>query len=262
MTLVVFTGLLYNLNTPIIRLYEGYPWEKSWLGECFVKQAKRRFEEIVLLQTSISYLDQALQDYHLMEKSLQRDLRKLGMLINTEFPDHKDFILPTRLGNVIRCFERYSTVAYGMDAIVLWPRLISKINIEFASTIDEAKASFDFMLNVSFLSSLSFLGIIAVGVSSNYPLTTASLLKWIWPAISFFALALIFYHFAIGRAKAWGMQIKAAFDLYRFDLLEALGYQQEPLTLCEEKALWERISAELLYVDVKKSNPVPYKDTV
>jgi hypothetical protein len=29
---IVLSGLLYNLNIPIIRFYEGYPWQDSWIG--------------------------------------------------------------------------------------------------------------------------------------------------------------------------------------------------------------------------------------
>jgi uncharacterized repeat protein (TIGR01451 family) len=29
---IVLSGLLYNLNIPLLRLYEGYPWKDSWLG--------------------------------------------------------------------------------------------------------------------------------------------------------------------------------------------------------------------------------------
>ena len=29
---IVLSGLLYSLNTPLIRIYEGYPWQDTWLG--------------------------------------------------------------------------------------------------------------------------------------------------------------------------------------------------------------------------------------
>jgi hypothetical protein len=42
-------------------------------------------------------------------------------------------------------------------------------------------------------------------------------------------------------------------------LLSALGYQQQPSSYEEEKALWQRISAQLLYADSRDS-PLEYKD--
>lgn len=258
---LVISGLLYNLNVPIIRLYEGYPWSKSWLGALFVWRKKRRFRKAQSLRASIRSLRQELtkRDPNSKEaKTLQAQLTTLGQFINNELPFHEDLVLPTRLGNVIRCFETYPYVAYGIDAIVLWPRLISKIDPAFASTIDDAKTSFDFMLNTSFLNAFTCVCIITMGLSSRAPLAIESSLPWLWRAGLFLTLALIFYHFAIGSAMAWGTQVRAAFDLYRFDLLKALGYQQQPTTFFEEHALWNEISFQLLYSD-SIERPLPYK---
>lgn len=41
---VVLTGLLYNMNIPVIRFYEGYPWEDSWLGRRRKEHYRRTLE--------------------------------------------------------------------------------------------------------------------------------------------------------------------------------------------------------------------------
>ena len=64
-------------------------------------------------------------------------------------------------------------------------------------------------------------------------------------------LSRIFYEWTIGRAAAWGAHVKSAFDLYRFDLLEKLGYDQKPESIAEERALWSMISQHLLYAFVR-----------
>src|ERR1700674_1828854 len=45
----VITGLLYDLNTPIIQLYEGYPWQGSWIGKGLRRLEKRRFAKALRL---------------------------------------------------------------------------------------------------------------------------------------------------------------------------------------------------------------------
>src|SRR5258708_37349608 len=107
--------------------------------------------------------------------------------------DQELFVLPTRFGNVIRCFERYSTLAYGMDAIVLWPRLVAKIGSEFAATIDEAKTSLDFMLNCSLLSSFIGLVLLSIEVLGAEQLTWATALPWLWRGVLFGILSILFY---------------------------------------------------------------------
>ena len=258
---LVITGILYNLNIPIIRIYEGYPWKESYLGTLFARRKKKRFRAVVPLRLAMRYLRRDLVTLDTggsLPTSLQSEQNTLALYINSELPDQEDLVLPTRLGNVIRCFERYSSVAYGMDAIVLWPRLVAKIDSAFASTIDETKTSLDFMVNSSFLCAISGVFVVIIGLLTRIPFSMSSVLHWLWRAILLLGLSVIFYTFSVGRAKAWGEQVKSAFDLYRFDLLKMLGYQQQPTTFFEEKALWQRISLQLLYAD-SRENPVPYK---
>jgi len=249
---LVVTGLLYNLNIPIIRLYEGYSWENSAVGSALASLKKRRLGRLRRLHSSVSSLrgrmvaiapNNALVDGLVVEQSA------LAVALNSQLPDGENWVLPTRLGNVIRCFERYSTLAYGMDAIVLWPRLVAKIDSGFASTIDDAKTSFDFMLNTSFLCALSACGVFAILLLHPTPLLWGLLVPYLLPLALFVALAFLFYAFAVNRAFAWGQGVRAAFDLYRLSLLKDLGYEQKPLTYQEERAMWLDISSQMLYAD-------------
>src|SRR2546429_5810143 len=53
---LVVTGLLYNLNIPIIRLYEGYSWENSAVGSALASLKKRRLGRLRRLHSSVSSL--------------------------------------------------------------------------------------------------------------------------------------------------------------------------------------------------------------
>jgi hypothetical protein len=260
---MVVTGLLYNLNIPIIQFYEGYPWKGSWIGKFLTSRNVNRLKEAQLLGSASDSLESAVNRAGQSDPSpasLSATLDQLAIFLDTQLPDAAEYVLPTRLGNVIRCFERYSMLAYGMDAIVLWPRLTSKIDPTFASTIDDAKSSFDFMLNSSFLSALTLVGMLGVSIWNPIPLKFAALLSWGWRAGIFLFLTLIFYVWAVNRAGAWGSQVRSAFDLYRLDLLKALGYQQRPLTFQEEKRIWLRISEELAYPDIRDV-PLAYEQS-
>jgi len=41
---IVMSGLIYNLNIPILRLYEGYPWQDSWIGNWLTSKHRNRFD--------------------------------------------------------------------------------------------------------------------------------------------------------------------------------------------------------------------------
>jgi hypothetical protein len=149
-----------------------------------------------------------------------------------------------------------------MDAIALWPRLLTKIEGGLAGALDEAKTSFDFMLNCSFLSLLTAMAVAAIGLASPTPISWSSVYPWLWRTVLFLALGEIFYEGAIGRAGAWGALVKSAFDLYRFDLLSKLGYQQRPATFEEERVLWDQISNLMLFGFILNADDrqLPYKD--
>jgi len=266
--LIGVTGILYNLNVLIIRLYEGYPWEHSFVGKQFKLSKAAKFRKAQALQAGLRSMARRLNSVappDPMANEVSDARMGLALLLNGKFPDNAELVLPTRLGNVIRNFERYPSLAYGMDAIAIWPRLISQIEASAANALDEVKISFDFMLHSSFLSLVTGLAVVTIGLGSHAPLSLNTVVPWLWRAALFFVLAWIFYEWTIGRAAAWGEHVKSAFDLYRFDLLAKLGYRQKPETVAEEKALWNMISVQFLYSFTLDSNdaraPYAYFDT-
>ena len=258
----VLTGLLYNLNIPIIRLYEGYPFERSAIGRIMSARWQRRFRRAQPLRLALRYLARDMRRAEVVDPALLSAMgarrTELAHVLNDTLPDREDLVLPTRLGNVIRSFERYPVVAYEMDAIALWPRLVAKIDTGFAATIDDAKTTFDFMLNCSFLTALTAVALVAVWVQEDTAVLTTRSVQWGWRIALFAGMATLFYVWAVGAAAKWGLQVCAAFDLYRFELLEGLGYKQKPATVVEEKQLWRKISMRLVFAD--SEDPPDYED--
>lgn len=258
---LIVTFLLYSLNTPIVRLYEGYPWQFSWLGQWRKSRHARRF------RTAESVLKRArVLDWRANEANIAAaitidlpDLRTRAARIGNAFPDREDSVLPTQLGNVIRAFETYPKIRYGMQAIPAWPRLVQLLPAEKVAPIDDAKTLFDFMLNGSVLSAAVCMLVTAVGLANDHPLRWTSAMKWAPWTAAFLLLAYLFYLGAINRAGAWGTQVKSVFDLCRFDLLEALGYKMEISGPEEERALWEEISYQLIFPNNPNLPKLPYR---
>jgi len=256
LTLVVLTlsVLLFNMNTPIIRLYEGYPWKDSWIGERMVRRCRRRYDEAQVLQTRISRLrlearlagiDPGVPGLSLLQEKLSRA---------TDVPRHE--LLPTGLGNTIRAFEIYPQRQYAMDAVILWPRLQSIVDGNLAQTLDSVKTSFDFMIHGAFLSAV--LALLA-GASGLYWKTTVSPLgPWVLWAIGFGLVSYLFYLASIRRAMEWGAQVKTAFDLHRLTLLTRLGYDAKPTSLSDERRIWENVNYKLLFPGEMTYPDLPY----
>jgi hypothetical protein len=133
--IIVLTGLLYNLNIPIIRFYEGYPWQYSWLGKWRTKSYKSKFKEGQARQNGMRTLLRAMTPTDADYQKIVRYWSKSGDIFLRSFPNRELLVMPTRLGNVIRSFERYPDEQYGIESILFWTRLVSKIDKEYAGVI-------------------------------------------------------------------------------------------------------------------------------
>ena len=254
---VLFSGLLYTLNTPIIRFYEGYPWAHSYVGQALVWWQKRRWSKVTSLAYGVSAVVGAGTS---VSPAAKGDLRTLaeGMLrrFRAEFPSQASSVLPTRLGNVIRSFEDYPRRQYGMSAIPLWPRLVAVIDPGYAESADDAKSSFDFMINVSFLSAVSCIALLLAGLT--WPTRGGGLSLAFWMQVLGLAvMSRVFYAGSIGQAATWGNLVRGAFDLYRGKLLEQMGFAHKPADLHEERALWSHISRQMIFGDPPAYTGIP-----
>ena len=265
---LVLSGLLYNLNIPIICFYEGYPWQESWIGKKKKRRYQAQFDNSIARFTKITKLLSELHntDYFLEQdkkektkiEEIEEEWNKIARKISSEFPGSRNLVLPTRLGNTIRSFESYPSYQYGIDSVTLWTRLIAKIDKDYAESIDTAKTSFDSMINSSVLSACNTLALLSIALV--YPTQISPPYFWLWLSgiIIFAALTYLFYVGSIGQASNWGNMVKGAFDLYRGDLLKQLGYQRILTLPGEEKYLWYQISLQMIYGQFNLEHPAEY----
>jgi len=241
---LVLTGILYNLDVPLIQFYEGYPWQNSLLGKwrTKVQQARRA---TVLRRANVLF--ELVSDPETVEYDRLTTVRSDAWSeLTLGFPDSDDLVLPTRLGNTLRAFERYPSVQYGIDAIYFWPRLIAVIPESYAAALGDARTSLVFLLDLSFLTAVLAVATAAAGLVYLPP---GPFTHVVLPAAGFAIASAWLYGRSFGAAAAWGELVKGAFDLYRWDLLEKLGYQQQPRTRDEERALWNRIGWQVIFSD-------------
>jgi hypothetical protein len=242
------------VNIPLIRLFEGYPWRTTWLGAFFVRRQEARRKELEGrnpgLEEKITRLNERITRYeaghrrrdHLAEGlaalnewlRMERRLRKQE--IRDYFPDETP-TLPTTLGNTIAAFEDYPWTRYGIDAVVLWPRLLPTLTKEnYAAYVEREKAALDFALNTCFLLLVLGVEIVYVGL-----LFGGDFIDWVIAICSVLLFAYGVYGVAMAAAYNWGTTVRVAFDLYRYHLLRAL-YGRPPHNFSAERKMWQRIS--------------------
>jgi hypothetical protein len=156
------------------------------------------------------------------------------------FPHAEHLVLSTSFGNVIRAWEMYPQVMYGIDAISGWDRLIFLVPEKERSLVSQDKAFVDFWVNIWFLSLIVLVEYSALLVFSR---ERGSL----WALLSI-PMAVIASNRARRAAAGWGKGVKAAFDVYLPDLREKLGLNPE-LSRQDEKRQWDQVSRAIVYRD-------------
>jgi hypothetical protein len=147
--------------------------------------------------------------------------------------EQPDQVQPTRLGNILRNVELYPSDRYGLDAVVLWPRLYPLLPDRMAGAVVAAKADLEFQLIVATLAGAFAVAGTAILVATGAPGWASQACLW-----GGAGLAYLCYRGALGAARRYGTQVKVSFDLYRAALLRQVGLAgDEPLEpAAEEKA--------------------------
>lgn len=242
------------VNIPLIRLFEGYPWRATWLGDLFVERQQSRRKELEgqnpFLEEKIARLGKQMTRYEAGHRRRDRLYGKRAALerwLETEGPIREQTVrdyfpsatatLPTSLGNTIAAFEDYSWTRYGIDAVVLWPRLLPTLTKEkYAAYVEREKAGLDFALNLCFLLVLLGLEMVYVGLLFGW-----ECVDWVIAIGSVMLFAYGLYGVAVVSAYNWGTTVRVAFDLYRYRLLRAL-YGRPPHNFSTERRMWQWVS--------------------
>lgn len=250
---------LSALNVPLTQLYEGYAYRDTWVGrglamlhyhrkvsleqkaQEFERQANLRENDFQVLQDS--FIQRGLvsrelwKAYAAYQNALNQHERASDELLRF-YPTDEKRILPTRLGNVFANFEDYPRQLYGMESVLLWPRMVpALIQSKYGELIEREKMGFDFFLNMSFLSVLFAIAYSAINLHFsahlNLLVPSATLLcSW------------LFYRFAIMAAQNFGVSVRVAFDLHRQALRETLK-MHDPTSFDHEQQQW-RFLAQIL----------------
>jgi hypothetical protein len=246
----LFAYLISNAQTSIIRFFEGY-WEHipmAWLRGARRHHYQKKF---LFLKASINRLvaekqklepslrESAAADHQKAldtSRELNADEREWFLF----YPFEEDRVMPTRLGNIIRAAELYALGRYGIDAVVVWPRLYPYLPESFLKELVDVKASMTFMLVTSALSfTFALLSCLLLPfLTTNWPLMLAcvsggGLLAWVC------------YRSSLQSASLYAELIKTAFDLYRWALLKAL-HIKAPADSEKEIKTWTDVNDLLL----------------
>ncbi|WDD93564.1 hypothetical protein Bsp3421_003652 [Burkholderia sp. FERM BP-3421] len=205
------------LQDALVRVFEGY-WGKlattrpgRW---CVARQRQARAQLLADMQHDGQ---PGTADAFALDSAARR--------FAAHYPADASRVLPTRLGNALRAAEDLATYRYGLDSIVIWPRLYPYLGDALSGLVDSARNQLDMSVRLVVTFLLCALVSLALLFDKGW--------WWLMP-IAFAGVARLAYRAAVEAAVAFGAMMNAAIDLRRFDLLDAL-HLPLPADLADER---------------------------
>ncbi len=263
---------LYSASDWTVRVYEGYYIPKI-LKKLLKKSLKRwQKKKTKKIKRAMRYKAQYPDDIQGYRATYYDDAKTQYENIERIMPISSNLVMPTRFGNILLTSELYPKEKYEINSIALWTRLIHVIPIQFKEILEEKNNHLIFLLNSSLMAYIigfvSFLiGLLGLPceIFKGAQLCDAILheqSKFFAPGLArlssqnylvfgilFLIMGYVIYRVALPAAEAFGLLVRSAFDLYRFDLLRQMNYPI-PGTIEKEKDIWRKIS-DYLIADTK-----------
>ena len=215
-----------GLATPVLRLLEGYwpRWAAPLRLRLCHRLADRAADEAPAWQKAYERVQQAgdltagdLAVYTRLERRRRRR------------PSAPAYFQPTPIGNILRAAERRPADKYGLDPVVVWPRLWPLLPGTMRSDLLAARASLD---------RAAIAAIWGVLFCAFAPLT-----PWAIP-VGLGVAAIAVTAVVPGRAQAFGELMEAAYDQYRTALYTQLRWPL-PANPRDERAAGRQLTSYL-----------------
>jgi hypothetical protein len=242
---------LHPLQSAIVRIYEGY-WGRSGLATraallATLRQRQRsdKLESTALKHELAVQIARDADGDHPADnpEALASHIRE--QIIGTEgwrlfgaYPDKLSFVMPTRLGNVLRRYELLAGAMFGMNAITYVPRVIQLADPRDVAYVRNQRIQLELALRSATL------GLVASALTLCFMWRHSA---WLLLALGPYALAYATYRGAVSIADEYGTSLAVLLELNRFALYQRL-HLPLPEDLEHERDLNDRL-AKILRLD-------------
>lgn len=214
--LTISTALINQFTVPILRLLEGY-WRAPFSSLANsriaatnqqIKEKEERWNWLAQRKAANELTALQLREYALLDADL------------FNYPLNENWRMPTRLGNLMRAAEEYANVHYGLEITITWSRLWLLLPASTQQEISRSRQNLDRAIHI-FTWAILFTG-------------------WAiwnpWAVVISIFLSVVFYQSILQNAGAYAELLKAAYDLNRFNLYDALHWPKPDSPQAEIRA--------------------------
>jgi hypothetical protein len=166
--------------------------------------------------------------------------QQVQRLVQQRYPRDETALRPTRLGNVMATSTEYSWHVHGMEGQFWLPHLLPFLPTDVFDALNGAQARLLGLLNFCIVCALlAGEGVLVLGLAGQQ-----------WVAASVTAVVGVVgtwfcYEAALNQILEGARQVRAAFNLYRHEILNHLGLTI-PDSIAAERELWQSLTRELL----------------
>ena len=133
------------------------------------------------------------------------------------YPENADQMMPTRLGNVLRRYERLAGAAFGLDAVVAAPYLVQLADEPVRGYVEDARSDLDLAVRMVLVwASTTALGVLMLW---RYDV-------WLLVPLVTFIFAYVSYRGAVFAAVEYGTALQVLTTLTRWKLYDALAVKR------------------------------------
>ncbi len=222
---IVSSSVMEWLQQPLLRAMEGY-WPRPF-RRFRLWRARKVEARLAKKEKQWQHLDQLGLEHLRQEQRLE--YARLDKEIIHLHPVSAGNLMPTALGNRLKAAEEYPRLRYGLETVVVWPRLWSLLPEGLKKDLVETRAQLDAAVRL-------------FGFGLLFCIWTV----WTWWALPFgLLIALVAWLRALGTAEVHGDLLRASFDLHRFKLYESLHWPLPEETGETEHTHGERLTGYL-----------------
>jgi hypothetical protein len=245
LALFILAYLITSLSAFLLTLVSGRFLEDSvLLGRLFLWYQQYRFDK----------LHQAIRDAQSKTDPKARDLAvgKAALQLAFDFPDDREELVTTGLGNVLLSTATYTRKQFGAHLDTVLPLLsltLKSNNADLEARLRERQESLSFLSGLVVLLLLVAVELVLTNAlpPHSFPL---------WQVVGVVLAVVPVYLAAVQTARALGRELRNAFALYLDDLGKQLGLRELPRdAIKERRKRWDQLSHWIVFgaldVDVK-----------
>src|SRR5579884_1545429 len=218
--ILILAVLSAHMQVPIYRLLEGYAHPRILRRRLHLQQLKR--------WRTMQVFRRLASRHHARNSELLLKFEQSLL-----YPDNRDDVQPTRLGNALRAMETYAVPRFGLDSQTLWYELVACAPARVVKDVEETRATVDLFVSAVMHFSLLAVACFVVAIWARS-----------WQALVVGLLALFLtkpaYNAAVRNVGDYRFATQALIHTARKPLAEQLGFRL-PRKMAEERTLWRSI---------------------